>query len=139
MSNVGYRLSVLPEKADYFGNEPGTGCGCRPGGSNDGGFDDMLEDRVRDLEIGLARVETVLHSLAAKSDVVAVKLDVAEVKAELASAESRLIKWIIGSAFAAAAIMMAFLNYTKPATGPIITTPSQIGYAIPPTRSSSEK
>lgn len=139
MNNVDYRLSVLPEKADNFGNEPGAGCGCCPGGGNDEGFDDMLEERVRGLEIGLARVETVLHSLAAKSDVVAVKLDVAEVKAELASAESGLIKWIIGSAFAAAAIMMAFLNYTKPATGPIITTPSQIGYSVPRTKSSPEE
>ncbi len=131
MSNVDYRLPGLQEKRDGFGNDSDAYCGC-PRGSNDGGVDDMLEERVRDLELGLARVETILRSLATKSDVV-------EVRAELATAESRLIKWIIGSAFAAAAIMIAFLNYTKPATGPVMAVPAQAGYLAPQAIPSPEK
>ncbi len=46
-------------------------------------------------------------ALATKADVAAIKADVAAVKAEVAAVETRLVKWGIGFAFAAAAVVLA--------------------------------
>jgi|SRR5882757_1310734 len=66
---------------------------------------------VADVRTALGAVEAVIPLLATKADVAALKGDVVAVKADVAAVETAIIKWIVATTLASAALAFAIAKF----------------------------
>jgi hypothetical protein len=96
------------------GAEPISSAGSGSGG---GDVDDILkrlgnvETHVSELRSQVSAILEVIPHLATKADVVDVRTAVAESKADLAAAETAIIKWIVATVLATAALAFTIAKF----------------------------
>src|SRR5882672_7448704 len=86
-------------------------------GSGGGDVDDILkrlgnvETHVSELRSQVSAILAVIPHLATKADVVDVRTAVADSKADLAAAETAIIKWIVATVLATAALAFTIAKF----------------------------
>lgn len=71
-----------------------------------------VETTVSDIRTDVSGLKTMMPHLATKADLAEVK---GSLKADIAALESSLIKWIVGTALAVAALAFAIARFVAPA------------------------
>jgi hypothetical protein len=66
---------------------------------------------VADVRTAVGAIAAVMPQFATKADVIAVKADVIAVKADVAAVETAIIKWIIATTLATAALAFAIAKF----------------------------